>query len=56
MYACGIEAIQLDSSQEHFVLPETWPISQPLDEALMNELLAIQAAAAMDEASSARRT
>ena len=22
MYACGIEAIQLDSAQEHFVLPE----------------------------------
>jgi Transposase domain (DUF772) len=50
MYACGIEAVQLDCSQEHFVLPETLAqFRSRIDEALMNELLAIQAAAAMDE-------
>jgi hypothetical protein len=49
MYACGIEAVQWDSVQEHFVLPETLAqFRQRLDEALMDELLAIQAAAAMD--------
>ena len=50
MYACGIEAVQWDSVQEHFVLPETLAqFRQRLDEALMDELLAIQAAAAMEE-------
>ena len=50
MYACGIEAVQLDSAQEHFVLPETLAqFRQRIDEALMDELLAIQAAAAMEE-------
>lgn len=50
MYACGIEAVQLDCSQEHFVLPEILAqFRSRIDEALMNELLAIQAAAAMDE-------
>lgn len=50
MYACGIEAVQLDCSQEHFVLPETLAqFRHRIDEALMDELLAIQAAAAMDE-------
>jgi hypothetical protein len=50
MYACGIEAVQWDSAQEHFVLPETLAqFRQRLDEALMDELLAIQAAAAMEE-------
>jgi hypothetical protein len=50
MYACGIEAVQLDCAQEHFVLPETLAqFRQRIDEALMDELLALQAAAAMDE-------
>jgi len=50
MYACGIEAVQWDSAQEHFVLPETLAqFRQRIDEALMDELLAIQAAAAMEE-------
>jgi hypothetical protein len=50
MYACGIETVQWDSAQEHFVLPETLAqFRQRLEEALMDELLAIQAAAAMDE-------
>jgi hypothetical protein len=50
MYACGIEDVQLDSPQAHFVLPETLgQFRSRLDEALLDELLAIQAAAAMDE-------
>jgi hypothetical protein len=50
MYACGIETVQWDSAQEHFVLPETLAqFRQRLDEGLMDELLAIQAAAAMEE-------
>jgi hypothetical protein len=50
MYACGIEAVQLDGAPEHFVLPETLAqFRQRLDETLMDELLAIQAAAAMAE-------
>jgi transposase-like protein DUF772 len=50
MYACGLDTVQFDSQQEHFVLPETLAqFRSRLDEALMDELLAIQAAAAMDE-------
>jgi hypothetical protein len=50
MYACGLEEVQLDSPQAYFVLPETLAqFRSHLDEALMDELLAIQAAAAMDE-------
>jgi hypothetical protein len=50
MYACGIEAVQWDCVQEHFVLPETLAqFRQRIDATLMDELLAIQAAAAMDE-------
>ena len=50
MYACGLDEVQLDSPQEHFVLPETLAqFRSRIDEALMDELLAIQAAAAMDE-------
>jgi hypothetical protein len=50
MYACGIEAVQWESAQEHFVLPETLAqFRQRMDEALMDELLAMQAAAAMEE-------
>jgi len=49
MYACGIETVQVDRSQAHFVLPET--LSQfraRLDEDLMDELVAIQSAAAIE--------
>lgn len=50
MYACGLDEVQLDSLQEHFVLPETLAqFRSRIDEALMDELGAIQAAAAMDE-------
>jgi len=50
MYACGIEHVQLDSHQAHFVLPETLAqFRSRLDAALIDALLAIQAAAAMDE-------
>lgn len=50
MYACGITAVQVDRSQTHFVLPQTLAqFRSRIDAALMDELLAIQAAAAMDE-------
>ena len=50
MYACGIEAVQCGSPQAHFVLPETLAqCRRRLDEALIDALLAIQAAAAMAE-------
>jgi Transposase domain (DUF772) len=50
MYACGIADVQVDRSQEHFVLPEVLAqFRSRLDEALMEELLAIQAVAAMEQ-------
>ena len=50
MYACGIEAVQVAGSQDHVVLPETLAqFRQRLDEALRDDLLASQAAAAMEE-------
>jgi hypothetical protein len=50
MYACGLTEVQADRSQTHFVRPQTLAqFRSRLDEALMDELLAIQAAAAMDE-------
>ena len=50
MYACGISAVQVDGSQEHVVLPEVLAqFRRRLDEPLMAELLAIQAAAAMED-------
>ena len=49
MYACGLREFQAPRSQAHFVLPETLcEFRGRLDEALMDELIAIQAAAAMD--------
>jgi Transposase domain (DUF772) len=49
MYACGITKVQVDRSQGHFVLPEVLAqFRSRLDAALMDALLAIQAAAAMD--------
>ena len=50
MYACGIPAVQVDGSQEHVVLPEVLAhFRSRLDAPLMAELLAIQAATAMEE-------
>ena len=48
MYACGIGEVQVDRSQAHFVLPEVLAqFRRRLEEPLMAELLAIQAATAM---------
>jgi transposase len=50
MYACGLRAVQADGSQEHFVLPAVRAqFRRRLDEPLMAELLAIQAATAMED-------
>jgi hypothetical protein len=50
MYACGLTEVQVDRSQAHFVLPQTLAqFRSRIDTALMDELLALQAAAAMDE-------
>ena len=50
MYACGLRDYQIDPSQAHFVLPETLcEFRGRFDEALVDELIALQAAAAMDE-------
>jgi hypothetical protein len=50
MYACGIRAVQGDGSQEHFVLPEGRAhFRRRLDVPVMEELLAIQAATAMED-------
>jgi transposase len=50
MYACGITQVQVDGSQEHFVLPDVLAqFRSRLDAPLMEELLAIQAATAMEE-------
>jgi transposase len=50
MYACGLREVHVDRSQAHFVLPETLAqFRQRLDSELMDDLLAIQAAAAMQE-------
>jgi hypothetical protein len=50
MYACGIEQVHSNRAQPHFVLPELLTqFRSRLDEALLQELLAIQAAAAIEE-------
>ena len=50
MYACGLRDYQINPSQAHFVLPETLcEFRSRIDQALMDELIAIQAAAAMQE-------
>lgn len=50
MYACGIEEVQADRSQSHFVLPETLATFRAhIDEPLMDELLSLQAAAAVQK-------
>ena len=50
MYACGLREYQAPRSQVHFVLPETLcEFRGRIDEALMDERIALQAAAAMEE-------
>ena len=50
MYACGIAQVQVNRAQDHFVLPELLTqFRSRLDEALLNELLALQAAAAIEQ-------
>jgi hypothetical protein len=50
MYACDLREYQAPRSQVHFVLPETLcEFRGRIDEALMDALIAIQAAAAMEE-------
>jgi hypothetical protein len=49
-YACGITEVQVDRVQEHFVLPEGLAqFRRRLDAPLREELLAIQAATAMED-------
>jgi Transposase domain (DUF772) len=50
MYACGLREVAADRSQAHFVLPETLAqFRSRLDQKVMDDLGAIQAAAAMAE-------
>ena len=50
MYACGITQVQVNRTQEHFVLPELLTqFRSRLDEPLLEELLALQAAAAIEQ-------
>jgi hypothetical protein len=50
MYACGIREVQVDRSQTHFVLPETLAqFRRRIEHELMDQLVAIQGAAAMEE-------
>ncbi len=49
MYACGLREVHADRAQAHFVLPETLAqFRRRIDQDLMDTLVAIQAAAAMD--------
>ena len=48
MYACGLRDYRVNPAQAHFVLPETLcEFRRRIDAALMDELIALQAAAAM---------
>jgi hypothetical protein len=50
MYACGLPEVRADRSQAHFVLPETLAqFRRRMDQDLMDDLVAIQAAAAMEK-------
>lgn len=50
MYACGITEVQADRAQGHFVLPEGLAqFRRRIDAALMDELLALQAATAIEQ-------
>lgn len=49
MYACGIEQVEINRSQSHFVLPESLcQFRTQIDAELMGQLVAIQAADAID--------
>lgn len=49
MYACGIKEVQADPAQGHFILPEVLAqFRSRLDEPLLEELLQVQASAAME--------
>ncbi len=49
-YACGLTEVQADRGQGHFVLPEVLAqFRRRIDAALMDELLALQAAAAIEQ-------
>lgn len=50
MYTCGIDQVQADRKQSHFVLPEILAhFRSRLDEPLMTQLLQIQATDAMEK-------
>jgi hypothetical protein len=50
MYACGITQVQVNQAQDHFVLPELLTqFRSRLEEPLLNELLALQAAAVIEQ-------
>jgi hypothetical protein len=50
MYACGLREYRPNPSPAHFVLPATLcEFRGRIDEALMDERIAVQAAAAMEE-------
>jgi hypothetical protein len=50
MYACGLREYQVNPAQAHFVLPETLgEFRRRIDEQRLDDLIAIQAAAAMEE-------
>jgi hypothetical protein len=50
MYVCGIYDVQVDASQEHFVLPETLAQFRSfIDEKLMEELVTLQASSAIEQ-------
>ena len=49
-YACGIVEVQVNRAQAHFVLPELLTqFRSRLDEPVLEELLALQAAAAIEQ-------
>jgi hypothetical protein len=50
MSACGIREVQVNRAQDHLVLPELLPqFRSRLDEAVLKELWAIQAATAIEQ-------
>jgi hypothetical protein len=50
MYACGITEVQVNRAQAHFVLPELLTqFRSRLDDALLQELVALQATRAIEE-------
>jgi hypothetical protein len=49
MYACGLQEVHVDHAQTHVVLPETLvQFRRRLDQDVLDTLVAIQAAAAME--------